>query len=173
LAYLKLRGGWDLPLEKQALLKNLVVWRDELAKKRNVPKPWVLGDHALILVVQKKPRSVNDLKRIDSIKPKSIRLYGEALLAQLSSFQSDPDESFIQIEKPVKGDEVTLYKRLKDVVGRVSKESGIAPQLLGSRKMLERVIIHCVRHDIPELPVEFMGWRKKLVGERLIDALSR
>lgn len=165
-AYLKVRGAWDLSLVQQRMLKHLIIWRDQLAKQHDVPKPWVFSDHSLTQVVLKMPQSNNDLKRIEKINFKSLRLYGEPLLAQLLKFDSGQSDDFEPLEKPIKGSEVATYKALKKIVTQVSEETGIASQLLGSRKMLERLVIHCVRLGNMELPLEFNGWRRHFLADK-------
>jgi len=170
LAYLRLRGAWDLPLAHQQLLKSLVSTRDQIAKQNNVPKPWVFSDHCLIQIAQEMPQSINELKRIDKVKFKSIRLYGDAILEQIVNFAPGQSAGFVSVEKPIKGNELIAYKALKKIVDQVSDASGIASQVLGSRKMLERIVIHRIRHGKSELPSEFMGWRRHVLGEKLIAA---
>jgi ribonuclease D len=109
------------------------------------------------------------------IKPKSIRLYGESLIAQLSDLNGASnkiDDDFVAIERPVKGDELKLFKKLKAVVTSVSEKTGIATQLLGSRKMLENTVIHVVRNNHDTLPFEFSDWRKTLMEDQFLEILK-
>ncbi len=171
-AYLRLRGGWDLSLSKQKLLKVLVSWRDAQAREKNLPKSWVFSDQQLVQVAQKECRNVHALWKLDGVKPKSVKRFGEALCAVVREF--DPHAStggdFEPIPKPLRGEELALYKHLKSVVGKVAEEQNIAAQLLGSRKMLERIVMNVLRQQRDELPEEFNGWRKPLVGAALLQA---
>lgn len=171
LAYLKLRGAWDLPDAKQRLLQSLVAWRDRTAKEQNIPKPWVFSDAQLIEAARYQPSSAHELKRLDRIKPKSIRLYGQALLELIEDFVPD-DEPFVHIDRPIKGKELDVYKKLKKVVQKASEETEIVAQLLGSRKMLENIVIHRLRKQQDGLPDEYLGWRYPYVGDALIKALE-
>jgi len=174
-AYLKLRGGYELPLARQQLLQKLVIWRDQKAQSDNVPKPWVFGDKYLIQFAENIPKNISDIKKITDIKPKSIRLYGESLIAQLSTLESTSnnlEDGFVAIERPVKGDELQLFKKLKAIVNNVAEKTGIAPQLLGSRKMLENAVIHVVRNKHESLPFEFSNWRKTLMEDHFLAILK-
>ncbi len=171
-AYLKLRGAYELPLDRQKVLQGLVIWRDQKAQTDDVPKPWVFGDKHLIQFAEYIPTSINQIKNIKEIKPKSIRLYGEGLLNELESVQKDVGRDFVAIDYPVKGDELQLYKKLKEIVSDVAENTGIAAQSLGSRKMLEKAVMHVVRHNNSELPFEFSGWRKSLMADRFLSILK-
>lgn len=168
-AYLKLRGACELPLKNQRVLQRLVVWRDQLAQNNNVPKPWVFTDKQLIEFAANMPGTIYQLKSNKDIKPKSIRLYGENLLEQLANareLSESQTDDFVAIEYPVKGEELLLYKKLKKVVSEISGKTGIEAQLLGSRKMLENVVIHTYRHKNQGLPIEYTGWRHDFLGDR-------
>lgn len=175
LAYLKLRGAYELSLDRQRILQGLVVWRDQEAQRGDVPKPWVFADKHLMQFAENSPASMSQIKSFKEIKPKSIRLYGEALLKQIANMEkmpTTPDADFITIDRPVKGDELLLFKKLKTIVSEVAEQTGIAVQLLGSRKMLEKAVIHVCRQQHENLPFEFTGWRKALFAERFLAALK-
>jgi len=165
--YLKLRGAWDLTKEGQQRLQALVSWRDQLAQEKDVPKPWVFTDQQLIGIAQRPPRSMGELSRLNGLKPKSVRLYGEAMMGVLEDFIVQDDDAFEIVERPIRGAELDVYKRLKKIVQSVESKTGIAAQLLGSRKMLEALVISRLRHGNNGLGPDFSGWRAGLMGERL------
>ena len=171
-AYLKLRAGWDLSLSAQQLLRALVNWRDSLAKVNNVPKSWVFNDAQLIEVASNPPKTSSALRQIKGIQFKSLRLYGEELLSEVVDFKENLSQDFVCIDAPVKGKELVLYKKLKQRVTEVEEETGISAQLLGSRKMLERAVIHLYRNKENDLPLEFQGWRKSLLGDSMLATCS-
>jgi ribonuclease D len=172
-AYRKLRGGWDLSRADQYLLMRLVVWRDALAVKEDVPKSWVFSDAQLIEVARTKPNNVNLMRSFDKIKPKALRLYGEALIGLLASLKKEtPPESFREIDRPIKGRELEFYRSIKKELAAVAAEAGIDPQLLAARKQMEGWVIHLFRENNDALPLELAEWRRKLVASR-INRLAR
>jgi ribonuclease D len=172
-AYLKLRGGWDLSIADQFILKQLVIWRDALAVKEDVPKSWVFSDAQLIEVVRSKPTDVNYMRSIDKVKPKSLRLYGQTLVDLLGSLENGtPPASFQEIDRPVKGKELEFYRAIKKELSSAAAEAGIDPQLIAARKQMEAWVIHLFREKNDTLPVETVGWRKQLIADR-IERLAR
>ncbi|MDX1452915.1 MAG: ribonuclease D [Oleiphilaceae bacterium] len=170
-AYLRLRGAWDLPPRKQQLLKKLVSWRDRMARDHNLPKSWVFSDAHLLQIAQKETRNPHALWKLDRVKPKSVKRFGDTLCQLVRDFEPT-DAPFRLVPRPLKGREMELYKRLKKLVARVAEREGIAAQILGSRKMLERVVIDLYRDKGEALPEEFNGWRKPLLGEPLRAAVA-
>ena len=173
LAYLKLRGGWELPEDSQKLLQALVIWRDQMALQENLPKPWVFNDASLIEIARIRPKNVIELKQVKDIKSKSYRQFSERLIDLVNSFDAEGEsESELQlIEGPVKGEELKVYKKLKSVVTSVSDKTGIPAQLLGSRKVLEGLVVHCYRNDNKCLTEEFKGWRLTVLGQQFTEIL--
>lgn len=167
LGYLKLRGAWELNEPTQRLLQALVVWRDATAFRENIPKPWVFNDASLIDIVRLKPAVPADLKRIKGIQGKSIRRFSEELISTIEKFDVDLSVQFKMIDAPVKAEELVIYRRIKSEVAKISKQTGIPTQLLGSRKMLESLVIHCNRIKNKTLTTEYLGWREQIMGDNL------
>ena len=86
-AYLKLRGAWELPPEKQYLLKALVQWRDAKAQERNKPKPWIFNDAVLIKMAERPARKKIELNRIRGISHKCVHKYGDEVMQVIESCQ--------------------------------------------------------------------------------------
>jgi ribonuclease D len=171
LAYLKLRGGWELPKESQQLLQALVVWRDQMALQENLPKPWVFNDASLIEIARIQPKNVIELKRVKGLQSKSYRQFSERLIAFINSFEFNKDSQLQLIDAPVKGEELKVHRKLKAVIANVSKQTGIPAQLLGSRKMIESLVIHCFRNGNKYFTEEFKGWRLPLLGQQFSKVL--
>lgn len=181
LAYLKLRGAWELPESSQQLLQSLVIWRDKMAFSENIPKPWVFDDASLIEIARVQPKTVHEIKRIKTVSGRSCKQFGDAVLAVINTFE--PGSSAFQlIDAPLNPSEMPIYKKLKAIVSDVSKLTGIPMQLLGSRKMLEALVIRFTRHpqalnrvelllDNP-FPEEYKGWRYPLFAERFLEVLK-
>lgn len=171
MAYLKLRGAWDLPPEQQWQLRALVQWRDQTACTRNKPKPWIFNDAILIQIVSRQPRKSHDLNRIKGVSHKAVQKYGEQvvelLASSLTEIEAHPEmlDTFVLIDAPVKGDEMDTYRRLKKIVASLSEESGISAQLLGSRKMLEQLVVAVQREQSGHWPSAFRGWRSAYLSE--------
>ena len=76
------------------------------------------------------------------------------------------------IDAPIKGKDLELYRSLRKVVARVSDETGLSTQLLGSKKQLEQVVISVKRKGARCLPDVFQGWRSGYLADGLKQVLS-
>ena len=62
-----------------------------------------------------------------------------------------------------------MVKRMRDVVRAASDKLGLAPELLGRRRLIEA----CVRRFLAtgDLPEALLGWRAPLLGARFLELL--
>jgi ribonuclease D len=171
-AYLKLRGAWALGREQQARLKQLVCWRDAIAESENLPKSWVFSDALLISFAERAPSNTLEMNRLKGIRHKSIRQFGDALIEQLSLPLENDLSSLVLVDGPLKGLEMDSFRKLKKVVKAVSEKTGIAEQLLGSRKLLEQVVVGVQRKGNEELPLAYQGWRSNYLQQPFLDILA-
>jgi ribonuclease D len=107
------------------------------------------------------------LARTAELPPKIFRRSGGELLAILAAANADsasPDD----YQPPPRPDE-TEKKRLKPMQAQVSKTAdslGIQPEVIASRKELTAALSGERRLRV------FKGWRRELVGEKLLELLD-
>ena len=158
-----LRGAADWPLERQAMLRRVLLWRDTTARAVDKPKPWILDDaHALELSFQP-PVSEDELFE----RTRGLR----ALRSQQRR------ELFALMQAPLSADEMTIapipksldlaQRRavgdMKNAVAAIAHQLGIAETLLTPRRHLETLL------SDGAWPAALEGWRKPL----LFDALMK
>ncbi|KZY62577.1 hypothetical protein A3742_16065 [Oleiphilus sp. HI0071] len=167
LAYLKLRGAWDLPVERQYVLQQLTEWRDVRAVEHNIPKSWVFSDAQLIEAARTSPTTQGELFKLPKAKPKSIKRYGSELLSLLKECEVSVPADFCVVERPIKGKELEFYKKIKKLVADAAQGAGLDPQLIAGRKQMEAWVIHFWREKHKDMPELLSGWRGPLLEDPL------
>lgn len=76
----RVKGAFDLSSREQAVLRELYIWRDHEARRRDRPPFKVLHDRALVTIAQTSPRTPEDLARLPGLKPYHVRRYGKRIL---------------------------------------------------------------------------------------------
>ena len=170
LAYLKLRGAWDLPIERQYVLQQLTKWRDVTAVAHDIPKSWVFSDAQLIEAARTSPATQGELFKLPKAKPKSVKRYGPELLRLLDECDVNVPADFCAVERPIKGKELEFYKKIKKLVTDAAQEARLDPQLIAGRKQMEAWVIHFWRERNKEMPESLSGWRGPLL-EGLLSSL--
>lgn len=70
----------NLTRRESAILRELYLVREQIARERDVPPFKVFSDKALIALAQSAPQNFNDLRDIDGMSPSQLRRYGQVLL---------------------------------------------------------------------------------------------
>lgn len=164
-AWKKVKGLPSLDEGRQRLAQQLAAWRERRADERNRPRGWILDDIALREIVLRLPRTLEALAALPEMQESVVRKCGEELLALVrESGISDPPPPLPRRERP---DPVAVarVKRLSEITAEVARELEIGPEVLATRRELERLAAG--RQDVGLL----RGWRKAVIGERLLAAL--
>jgi ribonuclease D len=164
-AWRRIKGLRGLDPGRERLARELAAWRERRAMERNRPRGWILDDAALRELIARVPRSVAALEAITEVPAGVVRHCGEELLACIGAAQvPDPAPPLDTRQRP---DPVTsaLARKLGAVNQAMATELGIGPEVLATRRDLERLAEG--GHDIAAL----RGWRRAVIGERLLAAL--
>ncbi len=163
-AWRRLKGLRELDPARQRLARGLAAWRERRAVERNRPRGWILDDAALRELIVRVPRSRAALEAITAIPEGVVRHCGEELLACIAAASvPDPAPALDSRQRPdpLKS---ALVKKLAALNQAVATELGISPEVLATRRDLERVAEG--GEDIAAL----RGWRRAVIGERLLAA---
>ncbi|MFU8784134.1 ribonuclease D [Aliidiomarina sp.] len=158
----------------RAVLRELAAWRLRLAREQNIALPFIARDHVLTDIARSQPASRNQLSQIDELHPKSLRLYGDAILACVQRGLDEPVEQ--QPEAIPRYDQDGAYKRFfkaaKALMKDVAEQEKIPAPLMGSRKQINEVYVwhhftaESTKQLLPE-PDLLCGWRGALLGAKL------
>ncbi len=80
---------WNPSEETRLLFEALRAWRLEEARRLEQPAYCIFWDSALKAIAQAKPRTIEEMRRIDRIGNGRIEKYGEALLEVIKAFEAD------------------------------------------------------------------------------------
>jgi ribonuclease D len=164
-AWRKIKGLPTLDGGRQKLAQQIAAWRERRAVERNRPRGWILDDAVLRDIVVRLPRSSEALAALPEIQESVVRKCGEELLELVQVAQlPDPPPPLPRREKP-DPEQMALVKRLADIAGDVAKALEISPEVLATRRELEKLAAG--KRDVSLL----RGWRAEVVGQKLLAAL--
>ena len=153
-AWLRLRG-----------LRPLDPGRERRALEHNRPRGWILDDAVLREIVMQVPRTLTALAAIPQMPPGLMKRRGAELLECVDSAQVP------QPPPPVPGRprpdplKTALVRKLSDISQAAARELNLVPEVLATRRDLEQLAEG--RRD----GVLLRGWRRAVIGERLLAAL--
>lgn len=159
----RLKGARNLRGRRRAAATALAGWREAEALRRNRPRQWILRDRVLLEIATSLPDSKQALSRVADMPEKIVHRAGEELLEIVA--RSGNDNDYQPPSAPNETQKSSL-KSMHKVVDDCAKNLGISAEIVASRKELSAVIISG-RTDSRV----FQGWRRELVGERLLEML--
>jgi len=172
--YLKIRQARSLARHQLAVLRDLGSWREIEARRRNLPRNFVIREAALVALARQRPRSLQALSAIPALHPMDIRRHGQTLLNLIERVDQLPPEALPPpLERPV---DLSPYRgaieRLRKEVAAVAAELGIPAELLASRKTVEDLVRDVLTGVEPSESAALDGWRWQALGDRLLRALA-
>lgn len=157
----------SLSRRQLAVAREVAIWREQLAQKRNIPKKWVCSDETLIEIARRTPSTLDQIKGIRGASPLMAKS-SEALFAAIQKGKDVPAEALPEIKKrpkPVE-DLESRVDLMMALVRQRAKDNNIATTLLASRSDLEYFAENGEEGRLMQ------GWRKDMIGSELVALLD-
>lgn len=172
-AFWYLNGTRDLPRSHIAMLKELYLFRDQEARKRDLPLFKVINDRTLLALAESAPRSMAALSNVHGMTPGQVRRYGRGILSAIERGRGEP-----MPRTPRRGERqpdvvVDRYDRLHTWRKLRAQKRGVESDVILSREALWE-IAHANPQSIEELQaLSKMGdWRCQTYGEDILGILG-
>jgi ribonuclease D len=169
--YLRLRVAESMDRRQLAVLRSLAAWREEEARRRDLPRGFVLKDDLLAAMATRRPASRRELEGLRSWDARAGSRYASQWLDLIRRAEDlGPAELPPALEKPRPGD-VELAEELREPVRAAAAALGLAPEILASKRALLTI---ARRRADPEAALATLGgWRRAVLEEPLGRALRQ
>jgi ribonuclease D len=174
-AYLRVKGAGRLDRRQLAALRSLAAWRDREARKRDLPRSFVLKEDLLLALATRRPKTPRDLQKLPSLDPRQAARDGDTWLQIIEGSEALPESELPPriTGKPLSPTVRDLENRLREKVRKRAAQLNVPPEVLAPRRTLDALLRLTVGKDDPRLPRELEGWRREAVGEDLLrEALA-
>lgn len=165
----RLRGTGSLSRQALAILRDLVQWREEEARKQDKPRGHIVKDTTLIALAKKKPVTPEDLAAKGEMSTKAQKKYGPRIISIIKSVEEADSSSYPQLQRPTRLGErdQQTFEKLQGLIELKSKLLGIDQALVGNSselKMLAKVLTHSSLSHLPQLR-QTEGWRRNFLQD--------
>ena len=164
-AWLRLKGLRPLDPPRERLARALAAWRERTALQHNRPRGWILDDALLREIVMQVPRTLTALAAIPEIPPGLVKRRGVELLECVERAQVPQPPPALPGRPRPDPLKTALVRKLGSISQAVARELSLVPEVLATRRDLEQLADG--RRDGALL----RGWRRSVLGERLLNAL--
>jgi ribonuclease D len=158
---------------QRAVARELVEWREEVAREGDRPVPSVLADAALVEIAKRRPQSIDRLTQIRGLNEGTLRRRGHAIVAAVERGRArTPIPSDGVRTPPPDPNDAPLIALAEALIRARAATAELAYELLAARADLQRIVT-AVRDGAPEPDVRTLqGWRRELVGVELLALLA-
>jgi len=166
-AWKRLRGLNQLPPAPRARARVLAVWREKLARERDLPRGWIISDAAILKLAELNPATRAALGAVPSLPANLNEAIAESLLEALRE-GCEPlaaDRQPAQDSRPT-AEQKALIERLSRLVDEHAAKLGVSAEILAPRGELKALAMGA--RDSQALS----GWRLKEIGEKLLEAVD-
>jgi len=172
-AYRRIRGAGRLNRRQLGVLQTLAAWRDQEARRRDLPRSFVLKEDLLLSLATRQPTVARDLERLPALDARQAARDSATWLALIEKALARPDS---ELPEPAERLPFTpavrqLEDRLRQLVAERAAALGIPPEILSSRRNLSGLLKSALVDPEPRLPRELSGWRREEIGEELLAAV--
>ena len=172
--YRRVKQCWRLTRRQLGVLQLLCAWREEQAFERDVLRPSVVPDDALLDLARMQPTHRNELRSLKRLHPREISRSGDAILATIRKGKGLSDAELPpSIPSPVSDpallarvDFLTSAIRIRAMALRLS------PEILARKKALEELVKRHTEGAEDPFPEVLQGWRKEILGDYLLRLLD-
>ena len=173
-AYLKVGFAWKLRSQELAILRDLCLWREAQARKRDIPRNRLIKEQALFELARKQPQDIVHLQRIEDIPQRTLRDDAQTLLNIIQQAAASPSSSWsVRLDAPLALSEAPLLKALKQFVRTTADFLHLPPEVLIRKKEYEALVRSGIKAGDYVLPERLLGWRYTVIGEGLMGVAQQ
>jgi len=162
-------GGLDR--RSLAIVRDLWLWRDALARKADRPPFKILGNDTMVDIAKEKPPTYRELSALRSVSRYHSDRYGRELAAIVRKAMDIPEAELPDRNDPkpwIRDKQLeSRITRLKTVRDRHARELKIDGSFLAARHILAAIATNGSL-DVPAM----REWQKKVMGEDLLKVIE-
>lgn len=176
-AFLRMKGARDLNRRELAILRELVAWRDEIARKADRATFRVLGNEPLLEIVRAKPSTREALAPIKGMPRSLLDRSANDLLEAVRRGLAVPDAELPRFPKALRWERDPDFdaraSALRTVRDAAAARLDMDPGVLCSRDRLEAIARRNPQSmdELREIP-ELRRWQIEELGPEFLKALS-
>ncbi|MGD1275620.1 MAG: ribonuclease D [Tepidisphaeraceae bacterium] len=170
--YLRLRGAGGLPPRNQAVLRELMNWRDQAARQEDLPPRTLLRDQILIEMARAPVESVAGLAKVRGLPRPVESAHGAEIVQATRRAMALPHDQLPTVvnHEPTPPDKFRA-DALHFALQCLCAGRQIDPTLVASRQEIGELYRLWRSGEDPSAMRLLRGWRRQAVGEALLALL--
>lgn len=175
LLYREVSNAWRLRPGELAVLRALTQWRELEARRRDMPRGFLIKNGSLFSLARRQPGTVQALGGIEDMTPAIVRRDGQNILALIAEARRlPPGQCPALLPPPLPIEARDVMDGMRAVASEVSRRTGVPENVLLRKRHAEALLLGRVDEG-PEaaLPAALKGWRNDVLTPQLLALLDR
>jgi ribonuclease D len=170
----KLKGADALPADSLATLRELYVYREGEAQRRNRPVFKIMSDQTLVTLAEQLPRSMRDLAAIHGISKLQVRRFGKDILdAVRRGLRRKPPKRTFHRRRRMDEYVVMRYEALHEWRKARAAQRGVMADVIMTKDALWEIAQVAPRTLEQLTAIWHLGpWRRATYGEDILRILA-
>jgi ribonuclease D len=156
----------------RAVARELVEWREDVARTMDRPPGFVLPDQALIELARRAPTDRDGLDQIRGLPAQTVHRRGDRLLQAIERGRRRTPPPPPPDTPPRDPADAPLVSLAQALVRQRSMESGVAVELIATQSELSALVSALRRGEDGDRLRVTRGWRRELVGDELRELVA-
>jgi len=169
----RIKGAKELSSQQQAVLRELFILRDKIARKIDRPPFKVMTAPTLVRIAKEQPRHVSQLEQIKGVGDKLLKYNSADILRTIRDGQQAPRPHYQQANNQ-SPDERTLsrYETLRQWRNDLAAQRGVEPDVIMSNSSLMSIARHNPKSLAALTQMDILGnWQFETYGKTLLRVL--
>ena len=171
-----------------AVLQELAAWREEEARRRDIPRQRVVPDRVLLEIGRRAPEKVGALEGMRGFHSREQQRSGAAIIAAVKRGRERPTDTMPRSRRRTHladDADIGVAAALAHTYMKTrARDLGLASQLLANRKDLEALVRHLAENghpdgggagaeEAPDAAIRLLeGWRREVAGNDILRLLA-
>jgi ribonuclease D len=176
--FVKFKGAKKLDSRSLGVLDLLLDFRDRTARGLDRPPFKVLANQTLLELAEKKPLKKEELKKINALSSKQIKIWGKSILEHIELAMNIPENRLPNFPKRNKKRSVgriatRRIKALKEWRNRRAIELGMDPALICNNAQILAISLANPENSLDlEKINEMKNWQRQLFGREICSVIG-
>jgi ribonuclease D len=170
----RIKGVKDLAPQQQAILRELFILRDKIARRIDRPPFKVMTDITLIRIAKEQPRYVDQLERIKGVGEKLVQYNSADILSAIREGKNAPQPQYQQPNNHAPDERtMTRYETLRQWRNDLAAQRGVEPDVIMSNSSLMTIARRNPKSLAALTQMGVLGnWQFETYGQRLLRVLK-
>ena len=169
----RIKGSKELMPQEQAILRELFILRDKIARKRDLPLFKVINDAALVEVARSQPNSHKSLQQIKGVGEKLAWRNGTAIIEAIERGRMAPPPEYPSNNYRPDDFAITRYEVLRQWRNDLAAKRGVEPDVIISNHTLMDIARHNPKTLESLENMDILGeWQCETYGQSVMEILK-